>query len=234
MQKSFLYLLVIISCFGLASCEDKPSQTAQVDVKDVNGVSIPDTIYSDNYGYALSLSDKRCLADSQYTICEFGLTYIGILGFPLDELKFEENIEVQDTLYTQGGYQWRGKELELEDGSKIFLEGNFVDEGDPANQLPVSSVNRIRVESPLYKTVDGVQVGQTFGALKATLSEEKMVAIYIPSAKMVDLTLPESSGLHFNLPLEAEVELQEGYQGIEIKTSLIPDSTRIHSIVVAF
>lgn len=218
----------------LAACDSKIHESGQTVIKDKYGISIPDTIYSDNYGYGLTLADKQCLADSQYFICEFGVTNIATLGFPLDELIFAENIEVKDTLFTQGGYQWRGKEILLGDGSKVHLEGNFVDEGDYQNQLPISSVNRIRVESSRYKTAEGIHVGQTFGELKKLLKGENIVAIYIPALKMVDLTLPDISGLHVNLPLDQDVKLQEGYQGIEIQTKLIPDETPIHSIVVAF
>jgi hypothetical protein len=234
MQKSFLHLLVIIFSLLFAACNSKTAESGQKEVKNNQGVSIPDTIYSDNYAYALSLADKKCLADSQYLICEFGVTHIGSLGFPLDELEFEAEVKIKDTVFTQGGYQWRGKEIILADGSSVHLEGNFVDEGDPANQLEVSTVNRIRVESPLYQTPEGIKVGLSFGELKALIDEEQIVAIYIPSAKMVDLTVPEVSGLHFNLPLDTEIELQEGYQGKEIKIDIIPIQTPIHSIVVAF
>jgi len=73
-----------------------------------------------------------------------------------------------------------------------------------------------------------------FSELKQKLSEDQYVAIYIPSVGMVDITLPELSGLHFNVPLNVEVDLEEGYQGKEISTQFIPDSAQIHSIVVAF
>lgn len=234
MQKSFLQLFFIISGLLFVACDPKIPGAEQTEVKNHHGASMPDTIYSDNYAYALSLADKKCLADSQYLICEFGVTHIGTLGFPLDELEFEAEVKIKDTLFTQGGYQWRGKEVVFPDGSSVHLEGNFVDEGDPANQLEVSTVNRIRVESPLYQTPAGIKVGLSFGELKALIDEEQIVAIYIPSAKMVDLTVPEVSGLHFNLPLDTEIELQSGYQGKEIQINIIPDQTPIHSIVVAF
>lgn len=234
MQKSFLYLLVIISSIFLTACEPNSTQTGHKEIKDPQGVLIPDTIFSDNYGYELRQSDKACLADTQRLICEFGVTQIAILGFPMDELILDKSIRIKDTLYTQGDYQWRGQELALTDGSMVYLEGNFVDEGDPGNQLPISTVNRIRVESPAFETVEGIKVGMPLSELKQKLSEEQFVAIYIPSANMVDITLPEQSGLHFNVPLNVEVDLEEGYLGKEISTQLIPDSARIHSIVVAF
>jgi hypothetical protein len=234
MQKSFLYLLVIIGSLFFTACEPNSTQSSNKEIKDPQGVLIPDTIFSDNYGYALRKADKTCLADTQRLICEFGVTQIAILGFPMDELILDKSIRIKDTLYIQGGYQWRGQELALTDGSMVYLEGNFVDEGDPGNQLPISIVNRIRVESSQYETVEGIKVGMPFSELKQKLSEDQYVAIYIPSVGMVDITLPELSGLHFNVPLNVEVDLEEGYQGKEISTQFIPDSAQIHSIVVAF
>ncbi len=234
MQKSYLYFLAIMITLLVIACDTNITKDGNDPIKNSQGIIMPDTIFSDNYGYALSENDKKCLADSQNLICEFGLANIAMLGFPMDELDLPAELMVQDTLYTQGGYQWRGKELFFSDSGKIFLEGNFVQEGDPTNQLPISNINRIRVETSLFQTTEGIRVGQTFGELKSILKAAKFEAIYIPSEKMVDLTVSELTGLHFNLRLSLEVEMQEGFLGKEIESSLIPDETRLHSIVVAF
>jgi hypothetical protein len=230
-MKKYISLLIILgSLFGGLGCqsEEKEQQEAVTSFA-------PDTIFSEQYAYLLKADDKSCLESAENIICEWGVASRFLLGQNLDELDFTgQQVTVKDTLYTQSGYQWRGKEIAYPEGGQIVLEGQFVDEGDPGQQLPLSTLNRIRVESPAFATQSGLKVGDPFSKLAQTYPDSLFVAIYIPSIEMVDLTIPKLSGLHYNLPLKLEVELEEGYQGMEISTDMIPDTTRLQSIVIAF
>ena len=228
MKQTHVSLLGIAALFFmLSACTSNPSK----DPATGHSFSIPDTLYFGDQPIPLSKADSTCLASSG-AICEYGLQF-AFLGMPLTELHLEEEgVQITDRKYTEGGYEWLGKEITFSDGGKVLLEGEFVDQGDPAKRLPFSTTNRIRVESKQFRTINGISVGSPIADLRSQFPDSAFRVLYIPEYQTVDISLPEISRLHFNVQGTDSLAAQANGNLLPLPIGNLNEDETISAIVI--
>ncbi|MEM6262557.1 MAG: hypothetical protein AAGI38_08625, partial [Bacteroidota bacterium] len=183
-------------------------------------------------GMVLNEEDAKCLQQPNM-ICEVGVTSTYIGGpMPGEEVKGMEF--KSDTLFEAEGFEWRGRIYTAVDGGEVLVEGEYVDAGDPGGRLPTTPVNRIQVRSAAMKTADGVYVGQSYQKFRQQLqvADSSISAIYNPDYGVVDISVLDSY-LHYNFPLQIEVEVtEEGLGFARLDPSSLPQDMTLESIVV--
>ncbi|MFK7970752.1 MAG: hypothetical protein AB8F95_10310 [Bacteroidia bacterium] len=163
-----------------------------------------------------------------------GIAYAS-LGTPLDSLPLPEGTTVEEELITQDQFQWRVLTIFLPSGQKFIVEGDFVDEGDPAGKLPLSAVNRVQIVDPEFETARGIKVGQSFEALRSAFGDSSLAAVYIADYDVIDISVPGVDRLHYNLDDPAgTIAKTLGDSTAYIPVSYIPQESKIVSIVVSF
>jgi hypothetical protein len=167
-------------------------------------------------------------------ISDSGLSFAQ-LGMPVDSLKLPEGSSVEEELVSQEGYQWRVLTVFLPDGRKAIIEGDFVDEGDPAGKLPFSNVNRVQIDGPEWQSPEGIKVGQSLGDLLRAYGDSTLFATYIPDYEVIDVSLPGLSRIHYNLSESTGVVAQATQNSIaQVPLSAIPETSKIVSIVISY
>lgn len=157
------------------------------------------------------------------------------LGMPVDSMKLPSESSIEEELVTQEGYQWRMLTVFLPDGRKAIIEGDFVDEGDPAGKLPSSNINRVQVDGPEWKSPEGVAVGQSLQDLLQTYGDSALVATYIPDYEVIDISLPGVSRIHYNLSDPSGVVAEAAKNSVaQIPATAIPGNSKIVSIVISY
>lgn len=96
----------------------------------------------------------------------------------------------RDTLFREGGYEWRGVLLEAEDGAVLVEEGFFGEE----------KINRIRVESDKFRTKFDIKVGDPVSRLQQIPVE--WILIPLPEYGKVDISSEAHPSFHFLVPWE--------------------------------
>lgn len=91
----------------------------------------------------------------------------------------------RDTLFEEGGFQWRGVILEADSG-KILLESDFDEQ---------TYVNRIRVESAGLETPKKLQVGLTVADLKKKWIRWRL--FYFPQYGLIDVSAKGQPTIHY-------------------------------------
>lgn len=177
-------------------------------------------------------SEDADQANMEFVLSEEGLPFV-TLGASLDSLQFPKGSTVEEELITQGGYHWRVLTVFLPGDKKIKIDGDFVDEGDPAGKLSQSKVNRIHIDNDAYPTQDGIKVGDSFADLIEKYGKENLEIIYIPAYEVIDISAPNSSRLHFNLnDNTGEIADFAGGEIVEIPAEKVSLESNIISIVV--
>lgn len=98
----------------------------------------------------------------------------------------------RDTLFSEGGYEWRGILLEAEHGTVLVEEGFFGEH----------KINRIRVESDKFRTKFDIKVGDPVSRLQQMSVE--WILIPLPEYGKVDIYSESHPSFHFLVPWEAE------------------------------
>lgn len=228
MKQTHLWQLCLAICLmAFSACT--PASTERSKLEDKTG--IPDTLYFGDQPIPLSQGDSTCLAQPA-AICEYGLQ-IAFLGMPLSALHVDdEGVQITDRKFSEGGYEWMGKEISFPDGGTIMLEGEFVDEGDPAQRLPNSTINRIRIESEQFHTLNGISVGSAIAELRSQYPDSAFRAYYIPDYQMIDISLPELSRIHFNIPGNDTLAQQANGELLVVPIEQLNQDQAIKAIVV--
>ena len=96
--------------------------------------------------------------------------------------------QVRDTLFQEGGYQWRAAIVDYGSKGKVYLEDGFWAEG---------KVNRIRVESAKFhvKGAEKIAVGMPWQELQPQGQGWQMV--YLPDYGLVDVFSDSFPRMHF-------------------------------------
>lgn len=131
------------------------------------------------------------------------------LGGEFDRLYRQgwQKLPGRDTLFDEGGYRWRGLMWETGDGF-LLVEEDFLGQG---------LINRIRVESPKFRTRSGIRVGQTLGRL---LTEPgPWTCQVLPGYNLLDYSSPAFPGLHF-LVAWSGVTPEPGHTACDLDPSL--------------
>ncbi|MEM6765355.1 MAG: hypothetical protein AAF824_12570 [Bacteroidota bacterium] len=100
---------------------------------------------------------------------------------------------IQDTLFQENEFYWRGTYLSFPQG-RVLLEEDFGQEAVP----PLGIINRIRMETPDVTLHDSFQVGMSVDQLKSLAS--KWFVLYLEEYNVVDISTEKYPGLHFLVP----------------------------------
>lgn len=94
----------------------------------------------------------------------------------------------RDTIFKEGGYEWRGILLEAENGTVLVEEGFFGEQ----------KINRIRVESDKFRTKFDINVGDPVSSLQQIPVE--WILIPLPEYGKVDISSEAHPSFHFLVP----------------------------------
>lgn len=142
------------------------------------------------------------------------------------EAETDEAVEITDSLESQGGYLWLTRSIDLAEG-RLLIEGEFIDER-VANDtlLSESKINRIRIESPSFRTMEGIRVGSTTADLMKAFPNADMGLIPLTAYGLMDVQ-PDSSHIHFLIPLPENLP-EEG----PISPEMLPADGEVRMIVI--
>lgn len=131
----------------------------------------------------------------------------------VQNLKWRDGTK-RDTAFSEGGYEWRGVLLELENGAVLVEDGFFGEQ----------KINRIRVESDKFRTKFDIKVGDPLSKLQQLPVE--WVLIPLPEYSKVDISSEAHPSFHFLVPWES-TESEE-----EITLTDLDETQRIVGIVI--
>ncbi|RMG18117.1 MAG: hypothetical protein D6730_23200 [Bacteroidetes bacterium] len=148
-----------------------------------------------------------------------GLKYLSI-GDPMPEAGTRrlKGRAVRDTLFNEGGYQWRAAVLQYK-GGKVYIEEDFWGKG---------KVNRIRIESPELKFKREFSVGMDVEALKRLTNDWNI--IYLEDYGLLDLASPLFPEVHFLVKENGRQFSATQFE--EIALEQLSDTSKIVAIVV--
>ncbi len=121
----------------------------------------------------------------------------------------------RDTLFNEGGYQWRGVILETENGL-VLVEESFYGE---------KKVNRIRVESDKFRTKFDIMVGDPVSSLQQLPGD--WVLIPLPEYEKLDISSEAHPTFHFLIPWEQKEGIEE-----EITITDLDQTLQVVGIVI--
>jgi|GEM_PF-3373097 len=190
------WLVIATFCFSLffMACQGNSNQGQPEEEQEE---ILPDTTIDE--GMVMSEDEKACQGMGITRICEEGLAFARLQS-DLRKVSIEglEGAEMQDKLNVEGGYQWRVRTIKLPEG-EIRLEGDFVDEREKMDSTKGLEINRIQIETPLFKTVKGLSVGSTVADLIAAYPEEEIKIFSDPIYEVILIMLPKVGRVIYNV-----------------------------------
>lgn len=127
-------------------------------------------------------------------ICEDGLA-LAPLGSLLAYAGVE-GLEPQDSIEAEQGYVWLSRTLSFADGS-ILIEGQFIDERQYNDTLVSESiVNRLRINSPSFRTAQNIRVGSSVLDLQQTFPDSTFLVDVVPGYPVLQVRLSSSHILY--------------------------------------
>ncbi|MEO0473621.1 MAG: hypothetical protein AAF206_28680 [Bacteroidota bacterium] len=121
-------------------------------------------------------------------VCQSGVWFV-LLQDPIADLPIEElgDVRVEDSVRNEGGYLWVNRTLYFPEG-RFIIEGDFID-AQKANDsiLNATSVNRIRIEHPAYKSQEGIAVGNTVAEIQKLTPTGNWQVQVIPDYQIISL-----------------------------------------------
>jgi hypothetical protein len=168
--------------------------------------------------------------DELEVICEDGLALVPLGGF-VAEVQREDLAakQVQDSLESGNGFEWISRTLHFDQG-RIVVEGEFIDDRYSNDTLlSESRINRVRIESPRFRTVRGIRVGSPVSALLAAHPEGKFQVDPLPSYQAFQVRLPGSHIYYLVGDLEGEASEKSL---AEYTLATLPPDAPIIAIVV--
>jgi hypothetical protein len=168
--------------------------------------------------------------DELDVICEDGLAFVPLGGF-VAEVQVEDLAanQIQDSLESGNGYEWISRTLHFDQG-RVVVEGEFIDARNSNDTLlSESHINRVRIESPLFRTSRDVRVGSSVQALRQAYPEGDFQVTRIPNYQAFQVRLP---GSHiFYLVGDPAGEMNEQSLA-EFSIEMLPPEAPIIAIVV--
>ena len=148
-----------------------------------------------------------------------GLKYARLgMKMPEEGQKRLKGHAIRDTVFNEGGYQWRASILKFPKG-KVYLEEDFTG---------TNTVGRIRIEAPALSFKKAYGVGTPAGNL-GDLSDE-WFAYYLRDYELLDFSSNEFPGLHFLVRDTKYTGEQAG--DVEIQLKDLTNTSKIVAIVV--
>lgn len=169
--------------------------------------------------------------DELDVICEDGLAFIPLGGF-VAEVQVEDlaATQIQDSLESGNGFEWISRTLHFDQG-RVVVEGEFIDDRYSNDTLlSESRINRVRVESPMFRTSRGIRVGSPVSALLEVYPEGEFQVDPIPSYQAFQVRLP-SSHIYY-LVGDTEGEVSEKSLAKYTLATLPPDAPIIAIVVM--
>lgn len=150
---------------------------------------------------------------STKTIYPTGLYYAQIGSeMPAEGTSRIKGHSVKDTVFSEGGYEWRATVVKYGKSGNVYLEDGFWGEG---------KVNRIRVESPklVFHADEEVHVGMDWNELKPLGREWQLT--YLENYGLVDVFSAAYPSMHFLIreTPEATAGLAKGEGSPEVLNS---------------
>lgn len=211
-------IALLLFCCLIQSCEEEqhPSQEEPV--------ILPDAVNPDGFAGV----------DPMYRIEPLGLRFAG-LGQALNEMDtLVPGLGIlQDTLVYDQGYFLATRTLHLNDGV-VVVEGEYIDENEVNDTLiESSSVNRIRIESPSFRTASGLGVDMRLGVLQATYPEDDFYINPILGYGALDISRVSDTHIHYLISDPGnELARATMSQGEELTMEALPSDVQIFAIVL--
>ncbi|MFN0200961.1 MAG: hypothetical protein ACKVTZ_05545 [Bacteroidia bacterium] len=180
LANSLRILAIIVFCTTMQAC-------SKSDSKENN---------NSNSAQNTTQTEAECLSKPN-RICNQGLSFAQ-LGDSLASIKTEGAvIAAKDTLFSTEEMQWKGKILQLSKG-QVLIEGTQVHTSDgEIDDANGGNVRAIRIETPLFETIEGVKVGSTFSELKKLHADSLFEVQPAAYSGLLQLRLPSISRINY-------------------------------------
>lgn len=156
---------------------------------------------------------------SNRRISSKGLPFIQLgESMPAEGLNSLNEHSVKDTLFDEGGYQWRATILEYETG-RVWIEEDFLRKG---------KVNRIRVETPYFQGKKHISVGMSFKELKALKNDWNI--FYLSQYGVIDVSSDSKFTIHYLL--EDPSYVPDDTEQVLVPLEKVRDDAKIVAIVI--
>jgi hypothetical protein len=168
--------------------------------------------------------------DELDVICEDGLAFIPLGSF-VSEVEVADLAagHIQDSVESGNGYVWVSRTLHFDQG-QVIVEGEFMDDrGINDTLLSSSRINRVRIESPLFRTTRDIRVGHTLQALLAAFPEGGFQVVPIPDYHAFQVRLPDSHIFYLVADTESMTEV---LSPANLPVEALPQDAPIVAIVV--
>lgn len=194
---------------------------------------------------ALVDDEPDCSPDDTYLICNRGLSFAP-LGMSIADMHAEELEELglseNDSLDYEMEYVRLNRSFSFE-GGFILLEGEAILENDATDELlSASTLSRIRIESPLFHTLDGISPGASLEELQGYYADEEIfissfgsIKAFADNPKYEFMMLnPEAHpNITYLLPDPGHRLYESNKDQETILLSSLPKTQKISSIVVS-
>lgn len=224
--------ILLYACKPGSQSHDKPSTG-----------NLPDS--NETFNPPIADEEPDCSPDDTYLICNRGLSFapLGMLiadlhAEGLEELGLSEN----DSLDYEMEYVRLNRSFSFE-GGFILLEGEAIPENDATDELlSASTLSRIRIESPLFHTIDGISPGMALEELQGYYADEEIFISSFgsipafagnPQYEFMMLNPEAHPNITYLLPDPGHRLYKSSNNKEEILLSSLPKTQKISSIVVS-
>ena len=126
-------------------------------------------------------------------ICEEGLIFARLGGYLADVYLTDlPEGATQDSMESGEGYEWISRTLHMEPG-RLVIEGEFVDSRESNDTILSNSlINRVRVETPLFRTAKDIRVGSSLSDILSAYPDKEWFATPLPEYRSIQIQTAES------------------------------------------
>ncbi len=150
--------------------------------------------------------ERATLDELSYNITPYGLGSVNLEDYlrKVDSLPLKGQKLIDDQVF-EGDYTWLTKTIVWKHSGKVVFEGDFFEVKKVTDQKLLSSkVNRIKIESPLFSTAQGINIGTSFEELSYVFPDSSMLITPFPDYNMIEVFVPGLSPFHYLFPWNNE------------------------------
>ncbi|MDX2247674.1 MAG: hypothetical protein SF052_12895 [Bacteroidia bacterium] len=220
-MKNYLFLLLFLALIlaGFSSCGNEAKTEKPTEQY------LPDSVSTEG----MSKADIECFSHPDF-ICESGLEFVR-LGDYIADVKMAElsEADIQDSVENGNGYEWLVRTLHLKEG-KIVVEGEFLDQRYSNDSLlAVSKVNRLRIESSLFRTPSDVRVGMSLKEVLAVFEGAFIKVFPLPEFETINIQVDDQRYIYLINDPQNRIS---SAAGDDFSISDIPSDSPVSAIVV--